>query len=81
GGIDFNPTEYVDISEVMDQKIKMLKQHKSQLKFVKDLSNIDLIEMTEVCSKFRGYQCNAKYAEGYIQSIVWPRNSTSRVLP
>jgi len=81
GGLNFNPTEYVDISEVMDVKIEMLKQHKSQLKFAKDYANTDFIDMTKICSRFRGYQCGVEYAEAFMQSVASTKASVTRVLP
>jgi len=80
-GIGFEPREYVDISPVFDLKVEMLRQHKSQLKFVMDLSQVDFIEMAEVSARYRGFQCNVKYAEGFVEHNVWPRQSTARVLP
>ena len=80
-GIGFEPKEYVDVSDVIDLKLQMMRQHKSQLEFVKKLSNVDFIDMLEVSARYRGYQCNVNYAEGFIESIVWPKGSTERVLP
>jgi len=81
-GIDFIPKDYVDISKVMSLKLKMYSLHKSTLNFNKELHDgIDLMDMVEVTSKYRGYQCNTKYAEGFIQKIVWSVGSTKRILP
>ena len=51
------------------------------LKLVFDLSQVDLLELTEVTGRFRGFQCGVKYAEGFVEHNVWPRQSTSRILP
>ncbi len=80
-GIKFSPKDYVDISKVMHLKTKMLSKHKSQLEFVKELSNVDFMDLVEVSARYRGYQCNVKYAEGFIESIVWPIEATNRILP
>ena len=67
-GIGFNPTEYVDISEVIDLKLEMLECHVSQLKWMRDHDNIDFAEFVKTCSRFRGIQCGAQYAEAFTQA-------------
>lgn len=80
-GVGFNPIEYVDITEVIDLKLKMMMQHKSQVSFVKEHHKIDFLEMIKINGKYRGFQCNAEYAEGFIEHIAWPRKIVSRILP
>ena len=80
-GVDFNPTEYVDISDYIDRKINMLECHESQLKWMRDHDNIDFADFVRTCSKFRGYQCGAAYAEGFTQELVYPKVRPERLLP
>ena len=80
-GLGFNPTEYVDITEEIDLKLQMLECHESQLKWMRDHDNIDFAEFVNVCSRFRGLQCGAQYAEGFRQELVWPKVVTKRLLP
>jgi LmbE family N-acetylglucosaminyl deacetylase len=80
-GIGFLPEEYVDISSVIDKKKRMMAAHASQLDFVREHHRVDFIDMIEVTGRYRGYQCNAPYAEGFIASQSWPRGTTQRVLP
>jgi LmbE family N-acetylglucosaminyl deacetylase len=80
-GMNFNPTEYVDISDEIDLKIKMLECHESQLKWMRDHDNIDFAEFVKVCSRFRGLQCGVQYAEAFCQELVWPKVTTRRMLP
>ena len=80
-GMNFSPTEYVDISGEIDLKIDMLECHESQLKWMRDHDNIDFADFVRTCSKFRGYQCNADYAEAFRQELVWPKVVTKRLLP
>jgi LmbE family N-acetylglucosaminyl deacetylase len=80
-GIGFQPGEYVDISAVFEVKRSMLAQHASQLAFCSEHTGVDLLEMIEVCARFRGYQCNVRYAEGFCEHLAWPIESTSRILP
>jgi Uncharacterized proteins, LmbE homologs len=68
-GFNFQPTEYIDISEFFTMKLEMMKQHQSQLTWLKDHDNIDILDQIETTAKFRGYQCGVKYAEGFIRYI------------
>ncbi len=80
-GVDFIPTEYVDITEEIDLKLEMLECHESQLKWMRDHDNIDFADMVKTCAKYRGYQCNAAYAEAFTQCLAYPKMQTRRLLP
>lgn len=80
-GINFMPTEYVDITNTFKIKKEMLKQHKSQLTFLKKHHKTDMLKNIELVSMFRGQQCNVKYAECFCQYGGWGRTTTKRFLP
>ena len=80
-GVNFQPTHYVDITEQMETKIRALECHESQLKWMLEHDNIDFADMVRTCSKYRGYQCGVKYAEGFRPYNVYPRYSTKNLLP
>ena len=80
-GVNFVPTEYVDISDVIETKIEMLECHESQLKWMRDHDHIDFSDFVRTCSKYRGLQCGVDYAEGFTQAAVWPRMKPYRLLP
>ncbi len=80
-GVNFNPTEFVDISEEIELKLKMLNCHESQLVWMKDHDGIDFADMVKTCSKYRGYQCGADFAEGFRQCQVYLKGTTKRLLP
>ena len=80
-GVNFNPTEFVDITDEIDLKIKMLECHESQLVWMRDHDGIDFADMVRTCSKYRGYQCGAGYAEGFRQCRVYLKGTTKRLLP
>jgi LmbE family N-acetylglucosaminyl deacetylase len=80
-GKGFHPTEYVDISQTMATKRDMLACHNSQLTWLNDHDDIDVMEFMEVVARTRGFQCNVPYAEGFRQADVWPRTPPERLLP
>lgn len=80
-GVNFNPTEFVDISEEIDLKLEMLECHASQLVWMREHDNIDFADMVKTCSRYRGYQCGADYAEGFRPCQVYLKGTTKRLLP
>jgi LmbE family N-acetylglucosaminyl deacetylase len=80
-GMNFNPTEYVDITDTVEKKLEMLECHVSQLKWMRDHDNIDFADFVRTCAKFRGLQCGVQYAEAFTQAFVWPKVTTKRMLP
>lgn len=80
-GVNFNPTEYVDVTPYIDQKLEMLECHASQVVWMRDHDNIDFPDMVKTCCRYRGYQCGADYAEGFKQCQVYLKGTTKRLLP
>ena len=80
-GVEFNPTEYVDVTPYIDKKIEMLNCHESQIVWMRDHDGIDFPDMVKTCSRYRGYQCGADYAEGFKQCRVYLKGTTKRYLP
>ncbi len=80
-GVDFLPTEYVDISEHIDKKLEMLCCHESQIVWMRDHDNIDFPDMLKTCSRYRGLQCGAEYAEAFTQCQAYLKGTTKRLLP
>ncbi|MCL2751772.1 MAG: PIG-L family deacetylase [Firmicutes bacterium] len=81
GGFNFEPTEYVDVTDEIETKLDMLSCHQSQLTWMKDHDNIDFAETVRAFSRTRGLQAGAQYAEGFIQMRGWGRMTTRRLLP
>jgi LmbE family N-acetylglucosaminyl deacetylase len=81
GGIAFEPTEYVDITEVMDTKLRMLECHQSQVKALKELADTDVLEMVQTQARFRGFAAGCRYAEGFRRLEAFQRGLTRRILP
>ncbi|MBR5768120.1 MAG: PIG-L family deacetylase [Clostridia bacterium] len=80
-GVNFVPTEFVDITDYIDLKIKMLECHESQLVWMREHDGIDFADMVRTCSRYRGYQCGAGYAEGFRTCNVYLKGTTKRLLP
>ncbi|NQS89609.1 PIG-L family deacetylase [Patescibacteria group bacterium] len=80
-GVRFKPTEYVDISQVIQIKEKMLLCHQSQYKWLKEHDNIDYVGFMRSIASFRGQQCGVRYAEAFQIYQVWGRIKPVRLLP
>ena len=79
-GIDFNPEAYVDITNVFELKKRMLECHSSQISWLGDQFGSSPVSDMETIAKFRGMQCSARYAEGFIQIRAFPSAATQRLL-
>src|SRR5450759_3142908 len=77
-GVNFIPSEYVDISATVETKMQALNCHESQIKWMRDHDGIDFLDFVRTVAKFRGLQCGCTYAEGFRQCKTWPRLSTKR---
>jgi len=68
GGFEFEPSHWVDITEVMEDKMRLAKYHKSQddafIAAFGEGKGID--NWIAETSKKRGDQCGVKYAEAFL---------------
>ena len=80
-GKGFEPEEYVDITDVFEQKREALLAHKSQYTWLKEFSDVDYADMMETQARFRGYQAGVKYAEAFIGVKTYPRVTARSLLP
>ncbi|MBU1998978.1 MAG: PIG-L family deacetylase [Candidatus Omnitrophica bacterium] len=60
----FEPDVFVDIQDVLTQKMELLKKHASQVNRTK-VENLSILESAQSCANFRGFQGRVKYAEGF----------------
>ena len=81
GGIGFQPTEFVDITETIEAKKAALAKHASQLRIFRQLMDVDLLDVADTVGKFRGYQAGSRYAEGFAKVEAWYRGLSRRLLP
>jgi LmbE family N-acetylglucosaminyl deacetylase len=85
-GIGFDPTEYVDISNEIEQKREMCYCHQSQISWMQDnykdaVGDGDFFEGMMAMAKFRGIQCGVQYAEGFRMAYNAFRIPPYRLLP
>lgn len=85
-GIEFIPTEYVDITEEIEIKRAMCAEHKSQVAWMQDnykdaVGNKDFFDEVMTVAKYRGMQCGVEYAEGFRMAYNGFRIHPYRVLP
>ena len=69
-----SPTDYVDISSVIDIKRKMIECHKSQLE------DCDYAEKGIALSNYRGMYAHCGYAEAFTESSKMKRNEFKQML-
>jgi len=60
----FEPEIFVDIQDVLDKKLQLLKIHSSQVDKTR-IENLTILESAQSCANFRGFQGRVKYAEGF----------------
>ena len=87
-GMNFQPTDYVDITDIYETKMKMLNCMESQKAWMADnyasLGGDEerFFDTIRILSEFRGMQAGCKYAEGFVRSLDGMRTRfTERVLP
>ncbi len=60
----FEPDIFIDIAAVLDQKLKLLELHASQVDRTR-VQNLTILESAQACATFRGFQGRVKFAEGF----------------
>lgn len=80
-GLGFSPTEFVDVTGVIDVKAAMLEAHESQLSWLRDHDGVDIVQQMKTTNAYRGQQCGVAYAESFTPCLTWLRGTTRRLLP
>lgn len=73
----FEPDIFVDITDIMDEKIKLLELHASQVEKT-SIENLKITEIAKAYATFRGVQGRVKHAEGF-RGLRVLRNINDRV--
>ena len=80
-GVGFEPTEYVDITEVIEIKRAAIECHGAYLDYLKRVRGRDLVEECMIVARYRGLQCQSAYAESFCQTRRSGRLRAERLLP
>lgn len=80
-GLEFQPTQFVDISEAEEMKTRMIECHKSQLEWLAGHDSLDIVTAARRQASFRGLQCGVSYAEGFRCYHAVGRLRPYRLLP
>ncbi len=80
-GVNFVSMEYVNITNTIDIKIKMMLKMQSQLGWLKEMHDCDAAEFIKTVARFRGFQAGVLYAEAFAQQKMYPQGLTKRILP
>ncbi|MHB9024999.1 MAG: PIG-L deacetylase family protein [Armatimonadota bacterium] len=64
-GINFLPETYVDISDMVEQKLDAMRRHRSQVDWMANFADEDLADYASVLSRLRGMQIGCKHAEAF----------------
>lgn len=62
---NFEPNIFVDIKDVLNEKVKLLSCHHSQVNKAYP-TGLDMLESVRSIASFRGFQGKVKYAEGFV---------------
>ncbi|MBN2584006.1 MAG: PIG-L family deacetylase [Planctomycetes bacterium] len=82
-GLGFQPTDWVDISDVMETKVAMMRAHESQFQWLGERPEArdGIVGEYEAINRFRGIQCGVRYAEAFRVCPTRARITPYRVLP
>ena len=80
-GVSFQPTEYVDITEEMETKEKMLLCHQSQYVWLQEHDHIDYVDFMKSQARFRCIQCGSKVCRRFQAVSGLGRMVAKRLLP
>jgi LmbE family N-acetylglucosaminyl deacetylase len=80
-GFEWQPTHYVDISDVWERKCELLRMHESQMINSEKWAGADLVKFARITGAYRGLQCRVEYAEAFKPALAWPRVQAGNFLP
>jgi LmbE family N-acetylglucosaminyl deacetylase len=72
-GVNLIPNRFVDISDDIETKKKMLACHKTQDSWTLYQYGVTCVAMMESFARTRGFQCGCQFAEAFDIPPVWPR--------
>ena len=80
-GMGFQPEVYVDISDEIEQKVEAIRCHASQNAWMNTFMEDDFSDYCRSLSRYRGFQAQCNYAEGFVGHRVYAFPADPRLLP
>ncbi len=80
-GFEWQPSHYVDITNVWERKVELLNYHESQMQNMLKFGGWDLVKFSRIMGQFRGLQSKVEYAEAFKPALAWPRVRAGNYLP
>jgi LmbE family N-acetylglucosaminyl deacetylase len=81
GGVEFQPSFFVDISDQIEEKKELAALHVSQMANMKSIGGWDLVDYIDILGRYRGLQSATTYAEAFQSCLRWPRGPALRTFP
>lgn len=82
GGVDFVPEAYVDVTETMELKEKMLLCHESQDAWLRAIyDDMDYVSFMREHTQRRGEECGCRWAEAFREVKTYPALGSWELLP
>ena len=81
GRMETKAEYYVDVSETIEIKLNALAKHASQVEWLRDHDNFDLVGMARMQSASLGFQCGVRYAECFTRVHRYPGVRAHPLLP
>ena len=81
GGLGFVPDAYVDITDFIQMKCRMIECHESEVRPYAGNPVVDTVEWIEVNARYRGIQAGVRYAEAFCWPRRWASLETRHLLP
>ena len=78
--VPFQPDQYVDITQVMDQKRQLLQCHVSQLPESSGSARDDMVFLAELQNRRRGIEAGVEYAEAFRYVPALGKQRVTRLL-
>lgn len=80
-GLEFEPSFFIDVSDVFERKKELIKLHASQMENMSTVYDWDLTDAIESLGRLRGIQSGVKYAEAFALCRRFPRIKAWRDFP
>lgn len=72
-GLEFDPSFFIDVTEVFERKKELARLHESQIANLSSTYGWNFIDAIETLGRFRGMQSGVKYAEAFQLCSRFPR--------